>query len=288
VDVADRNVFGSHEIAYECLADTERTERFQRAISATVRRGDRVLELGTGTGILSIMAAHAGASRVDAYEISHPTAEIARANIAANGFGGVVSVVEADVVATNFPDAAADPYDVLIAEMITVGLLEEQLVPAFNNVVARGALKADASCIPRGQVTRAEIVECDFSWFGYAMPTIQIEQTWQERKVRRVLLDDVLVADVDFAAAVERGTGIEPTIEEDVRGQAVADGLANAIRLTSDSVLSSEIVSGWTQCMNSPAVIPIPERAVRAGDALDGRIAYEMGGELSTVRWNWR
>jgi predicted RNA methylase len=287
MDVDDRNVFGSHEIAYECLADTERTERFQAAIDETVQKGDRVLELGAGTGILSIMAASAGASVVHAYEISRPTAEIARTNIAANGFNDVITVIEADVVTTAFADAPREQYDVLIAEMITVGLIEEQLTPAFNNVVARGLLKPDARCIPRGQVTSVEIVECDFTWFGYAMPTIQIEQTWQERKVRRILREPFRVDEVDFESAIRRGCTIDPLTHQTVRGPAVADGVANAIRLTSDSILSSEIVSGWTQCMNSPAVIPVAQRHVRAGEVLDGRVSYEMGGELRSVTWQW-
>lgn len=285
--VVDRNVFGSHEIAYECLADTERTERFRQAITEVVRPGNRVLELGTGTGILAIIAADAGAARVDAYEISRPTAEIARTNVAANKCGDVVTVVEDDVVASRFPGRARGFYDVVVAEMISVGLIEEQLVPALNNVLANELLAPGARCIPRAQVTSLEIVECDFTWFGYRMPTIQIEQTWQERKVRQVLTPASMVQAVDLEAAANTGSPVEPTVQARVMGTVAVDGVANAIRLIGESQLSAATSSGWTQCMNSPAVIPISERRVRAGDTLRGRLAYEMGGEFRSVDWRW-
>lgn len=74
------------------LNDELRTRAFVDAINDTVRPGDVVVEIGTGTGILAMAAARAGARRVYAIEASD-VAAIAEANIARNGLADRVSVV---------------------------------------------------------------------------------------------------------------------------------------------------------------------------------------------------
>jgi predicted RNA methylase len=62
------------------------------------------------------------------------------------------------------------------------------------------------------------------------------------------------------------------------------DGKINALRLTSNSILSDHYDSGWTQCMNSPAIVPIEPLDVKAGETVSMQISYEMGGEMSSLQ----
>lgn len=278
--IVTRDVFGSQEIAYECLADYERTENFYNAINELVKDDSKVIELGTGTGILALFAAKAGAKKVDAFEISFPMAEIARKNVADNNLQEVVTIKTEDVTSMQLGE---NVYDVFIAEMISVGLIEEQLVPAFNNVLNQDMLKTTAKSIPCRQDTFVELVNTDFEHFGVKMNTIQIEQTWQESKLQSKISDPILVSSVNFNEAIMSKKPIDPIVDKELEFIANKDGVVNAIRLTSDSILSDNITSGWTQCMNSPAIIPINDVQLREGQTLKLRISYEMGGEMSSL-----
>lgn len=63
-----------------------------------------MLEVGCGTGIFSIFAAKAGASRVIAVDGAGIT-EYARRIIQDNGFSGVITVVRAKVEEVELPDS---------------------------------------------------------------------------------------------------------------------------------------------------------------------------------------
>ncbi len=69
----------------EYLRDGHRLDAFARAIAETVRPGDTVLDLGAGTGILGLLACHAGAAKVYALEVTSLVG-LARAIAQANGF----------------------------------------------------------------------------------------------------------------------------------------------------------------------------------------------------------
>ena len=49
------------EGVFNCLIDTKRSIAFKKAIQKTVKVGDVVVDMGTGSGILAMFAAKAGA-----------------------------------------------------------------------------------------------------------------------------------------------------------------------------------------------------------------------------------
>lgn len=71
------------------LEDPVKLDRYQAAIDLVVKPGDVVLDLGSGTGVLGLMAARAGASRVYAVD-SGRIISVARDLARANGYGDVV------------------------------------------------------------------------------------------------------------------------------------------------------------------------------------------------------
>lgn len=94
-------------------------ERYQAAIEELVTPGCVVLDVGAGTGILSLMAARCGARKVYAIE-SAGVAQLIGPLAQANGLGARVEVVQRDAGAVM---ELPEPVDVLITEcMGTFGL----------------------------------------------------------------------------------------------------------------------------------------------------------------------
>ena len=91
-----------------------------RLLDGLVRSGDRLLDVGAGSGILSIAAAHLGADAVTAIEGDAYACEAMVENVEANKVERIVTVVEA--WATMQSLAAMGPVDGIIAN-IEAGLL---------------------------------------------------------------------------------------------------------------------------------------------------------------------
>ena len=92
-------MYAEFEVHRTMIRDRVRTEAFRRAIDAVVRPGDTVLDVGAGSGILSLFAAQAGAARV--YAVEQTTiAVLAQQLAAANGFADIVQVIQGDILET--------------------------------------------------------------------------------------------------------------------------------------------------------------------------------------------
>jgi type I protein arginine methyltransferase len=75
--------YGDLELHRRMIGDRWRMDAFARAIASAVRPGDAVLDLGTGTGVLAMLCARAGARRVyaiDQSDIVQSAANLVKAN----------------------------------------------------------------------------------------------------------------------------------------------------------------------------------------------------------------
>ena len=94
---------GTHETTGMCV----------RLVEKYVRPGDRAIDIGTGTGILAIAAAHMGASAVLATDLDAVAVRVAAENIRANGFEGAIDVRCGDLL-----EVVDEIGDVVIANII--------------------------------------------------------------------------------------------------------------------------------------------------------------------------
>ena len=105
------------------IADRVRTGAYQKAILETVREGDTVVDLGTGTGILAFFACQAGARRVYAIERGE-IIEVAKEIARANGLEKRIVFIKDVSTEVSLPEKV----DVIISELIGCFALEENLL----------------------------------------------------------------------------------------------------------------------------------------------------------------
>jgi SAM-dependent methyltransferase len=136
-------MYAELEVHRTMIRDRVRTEAFRRAIESVVRPGDVVLDVGAGSGILSLFAARAGAVRVYAVEAT-TVAVVAQGLAAANGVAEIVQVIQGDVMEVELPERV----DVIVSEWLGgFGIDEGMLGPV---IAARDRwLKPGGVMIPR-------------------------------------------------------------------------------------------------------------------------------------------
>ena len=138
------------------LADMARNDAFQATIEAAVRPDDLVLDIGTGTGLLAMMAARAGARTVVACEALPDMADLARLVVAANGYSDQITVLAKHstslAVGADLPRRAT----LLVAEIFDALLIGEGALDSFaharSHLLAPGARIIPAAGIVRGQL----------------------------------------------------------------------------------------------------------------------------------------
>ena len=102
---------GAHASTQMCLSALERH----------IRGGERVLDLGSGSGILSIAALLLGADRAFGVDVDPMAADVARENAAINGLGPDRFTSRAGNVLTDealMAELCAEPWDVVLANIV--------------------------------------------------------------------------------------------------------------------------------------------------------------------------
>ncbi|KAG1680823.1 hypothetical protein FOA52_008156 [Chlamydomonas sp. UWO 241] len=116
----------------EMLEDHKRTGAYYQAVMSNKRQfaGKVVLDVGTGSGILAMFAAKAGASKVYAVEAT-TMAVAARKLIEHNKLDNVITVIQGTIESIELPEKV----DIIISEWMGYFLLRESMLDSV--IVAR-------------------------------------------------------------------------------------------------------------------------------------------------------
>ncbi|THW22427.1 S-adenosyl-L-methionine-dependent methyltransferase [Aureobasidium pullulans] len=220
--------YSYNDIHQTMLQDTVRTDAYRDFIYANKHlfAGKTVLDVGCGTGILSLFCAKAGAARVIAVDNSEIINK-ARANIAMNGQSKVITCVRGKIEEIQLPDGI-EKVDIIVSEWMGYCLLYEAMLDSV--LYARDRyLKPDGLMVP-SHCTMHLAPLADQDWisdnitfwrdvYGFDM-TSMMEKIYEDTLVRypnkdtivgrstdelpfKVLdLHTVTVADLDFTSDV--------------------------------------------------------------------------------------
>jgi len=142
---------------FSMLSDHDRNAAFRKAIDKHCAGAGLVLEIGTGSGLLAMMAARAGAAKVVTCEAVPAIAENATGIIAENGYANQITVYPVRstglVVGRELPDRA----DILLAEVLSSEILAEGALDTLADAKAR-LIKPGARIIPHSVTICAALV----------------------------------------------------------------------------------------------------------------------------------
>jgi predicted RNA methylase len=145
---------------FAMMNDIERNHAYERAIAAAVRPDHHVLDIGTGAGLLALLAARQGAAQVTSCEGVSLVAELAQRIVERNGYRDRIRILNKMstelVVGGDLPDRA----DVLVTEIVDCGLLGEGILPTVQHA-RHHLLKEGASVIPCAATVWAQLIESE-------------------------------------------------------------------------------------------------------------------------------
>jgi protein arginine N-methyltransferase 7 len=124
---------------YDMLLDSQRNDAYERAVRKAIEskrafgeHGISVLDIGAGSGLLSMLAARAGADKVVAVEMSQHMCDVGEETVVMNGYADKILVLNRDArrmdvvrKADGTPPDMEQKADILIYEVFDSGLIGE-------------------------------------------------------------------------------------------------------------------------------------------------------------------
>ena len=275
----------------QCVGDASRTNSYAAAIAEIVKEGDVVVDVGTGTGILAIMACRAGAKTVYAVEPDQ-IIESARQVCADNGLAEQITFLTGLSHDVTLPERA----DVLIAGHVHNFGLEMGLLGSTIDAQER-FLKPGASIIPQSVELHVVPVE---------VPDVYAEviEFWNSNpadiefsSVRELAVENCYMAELQPATFLSEPSSLIKLRLDELKGTFVSG--RTTFTVSRKGILHG--IGGWCSAELSPKVLlsndpaapsahwsqiyfPISEPvAVAAGDCLTCSIDTNDGHI-----WRWR
>jgi len=239
---------------FAMLADTERNKAFHQAIKKAVKPEHLVLDIGTGSGLLAMMAAKAGAKKVIACEMLESMAKTAQEIIEQNNLTSQVEVLNKKSISLKVGEELPEKADVVISEILDVGLVGEGVIPTMRHAL-RHLAKPDAIIIPCSAQLRVVLIESEGYHKVNPVKTIEgfdlsgleryrVEDAYNQVYLKTIphkkLSEELTIHNFDFTKVYPPMPFIDPEkIQLDV--EASADGEVHGIAFWFDLNMDDEI-----------------------------------------------
>lgn len=262
---------------YNMLQDMDRVCAFRDAIALTVKPGMHVLELGSGTGILSSFAARMGA-QVTAVERNPALVKASQDFLKINGLQDRVQVVHADALAY----LPTTPVDVVICEMLHVALAREKqmdVIASFKRRYQRTIESKLPQFLPEASVLLVQPVEHNFDFEGYWAPIPMFHAPLAQQPRTTELAQLAIYANIDYADP------FQCRFEWSGQFTMQQSGHYNALRFITQNVVTIDSATNqpvlWpNQCLIMPIAEPCD---VIAGHTHEISLKYQAGQSLEAL-----
>src|SRR3989338_2304037 len=194
-----REYWSGSDIVFNCLVDKKRVLALRNAIKKIVRKGDVVADLGTGSGILAMFAADAGAKKVYAIEADNNLYKTLETNFQINGHQKKIQLIKGDVRKIKVPEKV----DVVICEMVATGLIDEIQVLAMSHFLK--FTKKSTKIIPSAMHNYVDLVFNNNYFYGHKLNVVRYEYAYDKKLKSKPFSDKFLYSQDNFRENVKRG-----------------------------------------------------------------------------------
>jgi len=283
------------------LADEPRMAFYDEAISRHVKEGDRVIDLGTGTGILAAFASRQGAGQV--YAVDHSSIIRHAMELAAEN--GIENVDFEDVHSTDL--YLDEPVDVIIHEQIGDFLFDEAMVPNVCDLRDR-LLKPGGLILPSQfelfcePMTLHDDRRVPFIWeltdvHGFDFSSMERSRPHDLEYYRLVSCDlgvvkqflgePAPIVEVDLHTITDSTLPMSVTFTRKVTQAGILDGLVIYMKskVDDDLVLSSSPLDPGRAPHWGYRILRVDQSDVKIGDELEVTLTVEDWTDPET--WEW-
>ncbi len=259
----------------EMIADRVRLEAYEAAIRAACRPGACVVDIGSGAGILSLLACRYGAARVYAIEPSD-VIEVGREIAAANGVADRIVFIQSLSTAVELPE----PVDLVIADVRGVLPMTGSSLATMRD--ARRLLAPGGHIIPACDTVRVAAVESP-STFAYFSDPWRRVTSFDMRAAERLALQswirspqpvEALVSEAGTIATLEYATNTSNSVRGACSVRVTRAGTVHGLCAWFDTRLYGSIgfsnAPGLTKTIYGQAFFPLTAPVeVAEGDSID-------------------
>lgn len=283
------------------LADEPRMAFYYEAITRKIKEGDRVIDLGTGTGILAAFASRRGAAKV--YAVDHSSI-IEHAKILA-AENGIENVDFEDVHSTKL--YLDEPVDVILHEQMGDFLFDEAMVPNVcdlrDRLLKPGGLilpsRFELFCEP---MTMNDDRRVPYIWeltdmYGFDFSCMERSRPQNQEYhclvscdlgvVKHFLGEPSPVVEVDLHTITESTLPSKVTFTRKVTTSGLLDGLVVFMkaRVDDDLELSSSPLDSGRAPHWGFRILRLDQSYVEVGDELEVTLRVKDWADPDTWRW---
>jgi type I protein arginine methyltransferase len=275
------------------IADETRINAYARALQAVVRPDSVVVDIGAGTGILSLLACRYGARKVFAVEPSDVIA-VAREIACANGLDDRIEFIQAMSADVTLPERA----DIIVSDLHGVLPFFKQHLTSIIDARKR-LLSPGGTLIPARECLWGAFVEAPRLYDGLVEPWSEVRSGFDMNAARRIVTStwekaavdqDQLISEPCCWGTIDYATVQSPDVFGTVTGRARRNGVAHGLVLWFDAMLHKDV--GFSNAPGQPTMIygvgflPFSSAAdVEAGDSIEVWLRAKLVG--ADYVWGW-
>jgi predicted RNA methylase len=247
-----------------------------------VKPGHVVLDLGTGSGIMALFAARAGARKVYTVEIGDYLSRASARVFAENGFAERIVPLRMD--ARDLTLELIEKPDVVVCEMITTGLIGEMQAPVINALKGAAIIDEHTLIVPASLDIRVTLVHVDFTFFGFQVPFPMFVDYFSrefERPYER-LSPTLCLRSIDF------GQPFAETLSAEAEFGISKSGEVNGLLFESSTKVADGVQLDGCISYCQPVIVPAPVHVAAEGGRIHLSLEYEMGQGFDKMRLDLR